>query len=199
MYFNVCLCFFAWYSYRNCKFCDRIGIKKYKSIIEKKDKKHNQFKPTSLNSSKSKVDKIKVDKLVPFSVDLSKLNVAKNDVVKKVVYYVKIKDIESRKRNVTELATNTTLNAKIIAVKIEIPYITKLATNTALNAKINEVKNKIPYITILATNTHLTVVENKLPNVSNLVKKLTITQKFMRTLLIMIIVISIFLLRNLIN
>ena len=146
---------------------------------------------------KSKVDKLEVDKLVPVSVDLSKLNdVVKNDAVEKDVYYVKIKDIENRKRYITDIATNTTLNAKIIAVKIDIA---KLATNTALNAKINEVKNKIPYITILATSTDLTAVENKLPNVSNLVKKLIITQKFMRTLLIMIIVINIFLQRNVIN
>ena len=104
---------------------------------------------------KSKVDKIEVDKLVPVSVDLSKLNdVLKNDVVKKDVYYVKIKDIENRKRNIA-----------------------KLATNTALNVKINQVENKIPYITTLATNTDLTAVENKIPSVSNLVKKLTITQK----------------------
>ena len=57
----------------------------------------------------------------------------------------------------------------------------------------------MPYITSLATSTDLTAVENKLPNVSNLVKKLIITQKFMRTLLIMIIVINIFLQRNVIN
>ena len=146
---------------------------------------------------KSKVDKLEVDKLVPVSVDLSKLNdVVKNDAVEKDVYYVKIKDIENRKRYITDIATNTTLNAKIIAVKIDIA---KLATNTALNAKINEVKNKMPYITSLATSTDLTAVENKLPNVSNLVKKLIITQKFMRTLLIMIIVINIFLQRNVIN
>ena len=146
---------------------------------------------------KSKVDKLEVDKLVPVSVDLSKLNdVVKNDVVEKDVYYVKIKDIENRKCYITDIATNTTLNAKIIAVKIDIA---KLATNTALNAKINEVKNKIPYITILATSTDLTAVENKLPNVSNLVKKLIITQKFMRTLLIMITVINIFLQRNVLN
>ena len=99
---------------------------------------------------KSKVDKLEVDKLVPVSVDLSKLNdVVKNDVVKKDVHYAKMKDIENGKRNITDVATNTTLNAKI-----------------------NEVKNKILNITILATNTALTAVENKTPNVSNLVKKL---------------------------
>ena len=116
--------------------------------------------PTSLHSLNSKIDKIEVDKLVPFSVDLSKLNdVLKNDVVKKDVYYARMKDSENRKINITDLATNTTLNAKI-----------------------NEVKNKIPNITILATNTAPTAVENKRPNVSNLTKKLFFFRNIFRLL-----------------
>ena len=51
------------------------------------------------------------------------------------------------------------------------PNITNLATNTSLDAKINEVKSEIPSITNLAITTDLSVVENKIPNVSNLVKK----------------------------
>ena len=49
MYFNFCLCFFAWYSYRNLESFNRLktctidaGIKKYKSIIKKK-KKHDKI------------------------------------------------------------------------------------------------------------------------------------------------------------
>ena len=61
------------------------------------------------------------------------------------------------------------MNAKI--KDIEIPDITNLATNNALNAKINEVKNKIRSITNLGPTTGLTAVENKIPKVSNLVKK----------------------------
>ena len=41
--------------------------------------------------------------------------------------------------DIANLATNTTLNAKINEVKNEIPSITNLATNVSLNAKINEV------------------------------------------------------------
>ena len=55
----------------------------------------------------------------------------------------------------------------------KIPDITNLATKTTLNATINEVKWEIPSITNLVTNTALTAVENKILNVSNLVKKLT--------------------------
>ena len=82
----------------------------------------------------------------------------------------KIKNIEDKIPDITNLATNTTLNAKMNEVKNEIPNI-NLATTTALNAKTIEVKNKISIITNLATTTALTAVENKIPNVSYLVKK----------------------------
>ena len=56
-------------------------------------------------------------------------------------------------------------------VKNEIPSVTNLATTAAINAKINEVKNKIAGITNLAATTTPTDVENKIPTVTNLVKK----------------------------
>ena len=105
--------------------------------------------PTNLSNLKSKVEKLDLNKLVPVPVDLSKLsNVVKNYVVKKDVYNAKIKNIEDK-----------------------IPDITNLATKTMLNAKINEVKGEIQSITNLATTTALTAVENKMPDVSNPVKK----------------------------
>ena len=79
--------------------------------------------------------------------------------------------MEEKITDITNLATNTTLNAKINEVKGEIPNITNLATNASLNAKIIEVKGEIPNITNLATTTALTAVENKTSNFSNLVKK----------------------------
>ena len=67
---------------------------------------------------KSKVDKLDIDKLVPVPVDLSKLNdVVKTDVVKKDVYNAKIKHIEDKIPDITNLATNNTLNAEINEVK----------------------------------------------------------------------------------
>ena len=92
---------------------------------------------------KSKVDKLNVDKLVPVPVDSSKIN----DVVKDA-YNAKIKNIEDK-----------------------IPDITDLATNATLNAKINEVKNNVPNITNLAVHDALTTVENKMPSVSDPVRK----------------------------
>ena len=64
---------------------------------------------------------IRCCKLVPVSVDLSKLNnVVKNDVVKKDVYNAKIRNIEDNVPDINSLAANTTLNAKINEVIKEI-------------------------------------------------------------------------------
>ena len=74
-------------------------------------------------------------------------------------------------------------------IEDKIRNITNLVTNTFPIAKTNEFKVEIPSITNLNTTAALTTVENKLPNVSNLVKKVTITQKLMkwkRKLLILI-------------
>ena len=98
---------------------------------------------------KTEVDKLDIDKLVSVPTDLSKLsNVVKNEVVKKTKYNKKIKNIEDK-----------------------IPDITNLGIKTILNTKINEVKTEIPSISGLPTTFALTAVENKIPNVSNLVKK----------------------------
>ena len=70
--------------------------------------------PTNLSNLKSKADKLDLGKLVPVPVDLSKLSdVFQNGVVKKDVYNAKIKNIEDEIPDITNLATNTTLNAKI--------------------------------------------------------------------------------------
>ena len=58
---------------------------------------------------------------------------------------------------------------------------TNVATNTTLNAKINEVKNKIPRIINLASTTALTAIKNKIPKGSNLVKKTDYTTKISET------------------
>ena len=66
-----------------------------------------------LRNFKSKADKLDVDKLVSFPVDLGKLSdVVKNDAVKKDIYYAKIKDIENKIPDITNLATNTTIKPK---------------------------------------------------------------------------------------
>ena len=64
-----------------------------------------------------------------------------------------------------------TMLQSLIDIEDNIPSITNLATNTVLNAKINEVKGKNPNITNLATTAARTTVENKIPNVRDFVKK----------------------------
>ena len=89
-----------------------------KSDVDKLDINKLKNVPTNLSNLKSKVDKLDVDKLVPVPVNLSKLSdVVKNDVVKKDVYNAKIKTIEDEIPDITDLATNTTPNAKINEVK----------------------------------------------------------------------------------
>ena len=51
------------------------------------------------------------------------------------------------------------------------PDITNLAAKTILNTKMNDVKIEIQSISGLATTSTLAAVENKVPNVSSLVKK----------------------------
>ena len=128
--------------------------------------------PTNLSNFQSKVDKLDFHKLVPVPVDLSKLSDAvKNDVVKKNVYNDKIKNIEDKVSDITNLGTNTTLDAK------EKSSITKLATTAALTA-----------------------IENKIPNVSILVKKyLAVTQKLVKLkikLILIMIMVNIILFKN---
>ena len=127
-----------------------------KSNVDKLDTDKIKNVPTNISNLKSKVDILNVDKLVPVPVDLSKpSNMVKNDIVKKDVYKAKIKNIEDKITEITNLTTKTTLNDETNKVKGEIPNITNLATKTSLNA-----------------------VENKIRSVSNLVKKI-ITQKLL--------------------
>ena len=99
--------------------------------------------PTGSNSLKGKEDKLDVGNVVPVPVELSKLSdVVKNDVLKTDAYNAKIKDIEDKIPDITNLATDTTLHAKTSEVKNKIPSIIILVTNASLNAQINDVKTK---------------------------------------------------------
>ena len=159
-------------------FVKKTDLASLKTNVDKLDIGKLKNVPSNLSNFKSKVDKLDVDKLVPVPIDLSKIiDVVKNDVVKKYVYNATIKDVEKK-----------------------IPNTTNLATNTTLNTKINETKNEILSITNLGTTTVLTAVENKIP--SNLVKKLTMTQRLVKLkikLLLIMVMINILLLRNLIS
>ena len=95
------------------KFAENVDLASLKSKVDKLDIDKLKTVPTKLSNLKSKVDKLDAD--VP--VDLSKLShVVKNDVVKKGVYNAKIKNIEDKIPDTTNLVTNTTLNAKYLVL-----------------------------------------------------------------------------------
>ena len=158
-------------------FSKKTDLASFKSDADKLDIDKLKNVPSGLTNLKNKVDKLGVDKLVPIPVDLTKLSdVVKNDVVNKDVYNTKIKNIEDK--------------------------ISNLATNASLNAEINLVKCEIPRITNLATTFAPTTIENKIPNVSDLVKKTNYNTKIneiKKKILSTIIVISILLFQNLIS
>ena len=76
-----------------------------------------------------------------------------------------------------------------------------LLKKTDYNAKITETEGKMPSISGLGTTAALTAVEHKIPDVSNLIKKLTITQKSkkLKMKLLIIIMMNILLLQNFIS
>ena len=109
-------------------FAKRVDLANIKSNVDKLDIDKLKNVLTNLNNLKNKVDTLNVedvDELIPVPVDLSKLSdVAKNDVVKKDLYSAKIKNVEDKMPDITNLATKTNTNAKINEVKGEIPSIT---------------------------------------------------------------------------
>ena len=69
---------------------------------------------STLNNFKFNIDQLDVDKTVSVLIDLSKLSdVVKNDVAKKDVYNAKIKNIEDKILHITNLSTDTVLDAKM--------------------------------------------------------------------------------------
>ena len=152
---------------------------------------------------KTEVDKLGIDKLAPALVNLSKLSdIVKNDVVKKTVYgklvekvnkidtsgfvsKTKYSEFEKEILDISSLVKKTSYNSKVntLAKKTELsivgnktPSVNKLVTKADFNTKVTEIKGKIPDITDLATKTASNAGENKIPSVSNLVKKLKIIE-----------------------
>ena len=125
---------------------------------------------TNLANLKTEVDKLDIDKLVPIPNDLSKLsNVVKNDVVKKVDYNKLVTKVDNIDTSGFVLKTKYDTDKSELENKI--PDTSVLDKKTDYNAKINDIEGKIPDISNLATKTSLNIVENKILNVSSLVKK----------------------------
>ena len=126
---------------------------------------------TNLAALKTEVDKIDTDKLNTVPDDLAKLsNVVKNDVVKKTDYNTlksKVDGIDvSKYVGRTKYETDgKAIFDKIDAVEKKIPVLTDLFTT----ARFNHEKN------LLAAKTALTTVENKIPDVSTLAIKTSLS------------------------
>ena len=94
-------------------FAKNTGLANLKFDVDKLDIGKLKNVPTNLNALKSKVDKLEVDKLVPVLVR----DLVKNAVVKKDVYNTKIKNIEDKISDITNLPSKTTFSVKINEVK----------------------------------------------------------------------------------
>ena len=117
-----------------------------------------------------------IEKLVPVSVDLSKLsNVVKDEVVKKALYNKLV-----AKGNNIEIS-GFVLKGKYDTDKTKldkkIPDTSKLVKEWDYNVKVNEIEGKTGSISGLVRTSALTAVENKIPSVSNLVKKIDYDNK----------------------
>ena len=127
---------------------------------------------TNWAALKTEVDKIDTDKLKAVPDDLAKLNnVVKNEVVKKTDYNTLRSKVDGiyistlvTKTNALVTSTNV-LDDKIDKVEKKIPVLTDFITT----ARFNHEKN------LLATKTALTTVENKIPDISNLATKTSLS------------------------
>ena len=110
------------------------------------------MKKTLILVLKTEVDKLDIDKLQPVPVDLSRLsNVAKNDVVKKIVYDKLVE--KANNFNTRGFVLKTNYETDELELGKEIPETSELVRKTNYNNKIIEIKSKIPSIIGLATNT----------------------------------------------
>ena len=115
-------------------FALKTNLASLKTEVDKLDIDKLKSLPNNLSNLKNEVDKLDIDKLKSVPVDLSKLsNVVKNEVVKKTEYNAKIKSIEDKIPDITNLATESILNTKINVVKSKMPSISGLATASALS------------------------------------------------------------------
>ena len=134
---------------------------------------------SNLVSLKVEVDKLDIDKLVLVPADLSKLSVViKNGVVKETEYNKLVTNTKADSIDTTNFVKKTKCEEdgsdfkdKINKIDKKIPDINSLVKRTDFNTKVTEIKGKILNITGLAFNSGLIAVENKIADVSSLVKK----------------------------
>ena len=121
--------------------------------------------------------KAEVDKnLKTVPADLSKLsNVVNNDTVKKTVYDKSVTKVNNIDASGFILKTKyntdkSDLEKKISDADKKVQIQMDLFKTLDYSAKISEIESKTPTFSGLVTNAALTAVENKIPDVSNLIR-----------------------------
>ena len=134
-------------------------------------------KKVDLASWKLDVNELDVAELNTSPVDLSKVsNVVDNDVVEKNVFDKLLTKVKAIYANTFVLKTHyntdkSGLEKKIHDTSKKIIDASQLVIEPDYNAKITDIEGKIPRITGLAATAALNAVNNKIPSVSNLLKK----------------------------
>ena len=150
----------------------KVGLYNYATKTDIKNTSHADtssfaLKP-NLASLKVEVYKLDIDKLVPVSVGLRKLSdVVKNDVIKNTVFDKLVAKVNSI--DASAFVLKSKYNTDKAELEKKITDTSGLVKKTDYNPKITEIEVNIP--SGLATNAAVTAVENKIPNISSLVKK----------------------------
>ena len=161
----------------------KVDLANYATKIDIKNILHIHTSSFALKSNlaclKTEVDKLDIDKLVPISVDLGKLSdLIKNDAVKKAVYDKLVEKVNNIGTGRFVLKIKNDLDK--VELENKIPDTIEVVKKLDYNSKSTEITYKIPNISGLATKATLTAVENKMPIISSLVKKQIATQKLLK-------------------
>ena len=148
----------------------KVDLSNYATKLDIKNISHDDTSSfalkTNLANLKVEVDKLDIDKLVTFPLDLSKLSdVLKNDVAKKNVYDKLVAKVDNI--NTSDFALKTKCQTDKTALENKILDTSSPVKKTDYNTKMTEIEGKIP--TKKQQKTALTTVENEIPSVSNLV------------------------------
>ena len=156
----------------------KVDLSSYATKTDLKNVSHvdvsNFTLKSNLASLKTEVDKLDIDKLTPVPHDLAKLsNLVKNDVVKKTEYNKLITKFDNTDTTGFALKLNMML---IIQRKKKI---LKQGSGVASKDELDAVENKIPEVNNLVIksdfNSKTTEVENKIPSISGLATNSTLT------------------------
>ena len=130
---------------------------------------------TSCFALKQNLTSLGLDRLVPVPVDLSKVSDVVKHVVKKAVFGKLVEKVYNI--DTSGFVLKTKYGTDKAELENEISLTKGLFKKIDYNTKNPEIKGKRTPIIGLATNAALTAVENKIPDVSSLVKKSRLSGK----------------------